>query len=86
MSDNEKPSGRMPEPAWITRLARPGAIAAVATKSERNRGTFGAASDGRSVRAWSCSCGWRGGMRELKALPAGLACPACGETAGLKSG
>lgn len=86
MDDNgEKPSGPAREPAGISKLARAG-IAAEATGSRyRKGGTFGAASDGRSVPAWTCTCGWAGGMKELKPLPDGLACPACGEAGGLRS-
>jgi hypothetical protein len=44
----------------------------------KSRGTFGAASPGKTLMAWSCACGWQGTSRELKAGPGGLACPMCG--------
>ena len=73
MSADEK----KPEPEWIGRLSR---MAAASSRMERTPegGTFGAASKGKRLIAWSCSCGWNGSSRDLKAGPDGLACPICG--------
>jgi hypothetical protein len=68
---------RKPEPAWITRLARESA-AAEGMRRHKSKGTFGPASEGRQLMAWTCLCGWHGTSRELKAGPDGLACPLCG--------
>jgi hypothetical protein len=70
------------EPAWIGRLSRMGVTAQ--RMQGKSRGTFGAASTGKQLFAWSCACGWEGTSRELKAGPDGLACPLCGG-GGLKS-
>jgi hypothetical protein len=72
VSDDAKPR----EPSWIGRLSRIGVTAE--RMQGKSRGTFGAASDGKRLFAWSCSCGWEGTSGELKAGPDGLACPLCG--------
>jgi hypothetical protein len=81
MSDDAKPR----EPAWIGKLSRIGHVAQA--MQGRSRGTFGAASEGRSVTGWSCTCGWQGEARELhlERRTAALACPSCGEAGGLKA-
>ena len=72
MSDD----ARKPEPRWIGRLSRMGVTAE--RMQGKSRGTFGAASAGKQLFAWSCACGWQGSSRELKAGSDGLACPLCG--------
>ena len=81
MSDDAKPR----EPAWIARLPKMGAAAE--RRRSKIRRTSGAASAGRSVTAWSCTCGWQGEARELhlERRTAALACPSCGEAGGLKA-
>jgi hypothetical protein len=74
MNDNDKPSAG--EPGWIGRASRMGATAE--RLQGKSRGTFGAASAGKTLMAWSCACGWQGTSRELRAGMDGLACPLCG--------
>ena len=70
---------RPKEPEWLTRLAGAGASAqAQKQHRERRLGSTGAASEGKHLMNWACSCGWTGGSRELKAGPGGVSCPACG--------
>jgi hypothetical protein len=61
MSDTSEKPRR--EPSWIGRLSRMGATAE--RMQGKSRGTFGAASTGKQLFAWSCACGWEGTSREL---------------------
>jgi hypothetical protein len=72
MTENEQKR----EPSWIGRLSRAATVAQ--RMKQRPNGTFGAASEGKRLLAWSCVCGWKGSSRELKAGPNGLSCPMCG--------
>ena len=53
MSDTSEKPRR--EPSWIGRLSRIGARAE--RMQGKSRGTFGAASTGKQLIAWSCACG-----------------------------
>ncbi len=45
--------------------------------AKRQAGTTGAANEGRSIRVWHCSCGWTGGVRDLKVVEGRPTCPSC---------
>ena len=67
------------EPEWLTRLAQAGSEAsAQKQRRERRAGSLGAASEGKRLMSWTCTCGWTGTSQELKAGPSGVSCPACG--------
>src|SRR5829696_3921619 len=66
------------EPEWLTRLAQAGSEAsAQKQRRERRAGSLGAASEGKRLMSWTCTCGWTGTSQELKAGPSGVSCPAC---------
>ncbi len=45
--------------------------------AKRQAGTTGAANEGRSIKMWLCSCGWTGGVRDLKVVDGKPTCPSC---------
>ena len=45
----------------------------------------GAASAGKRLTSWSCTCGWAGTAKELTVKAGGLGCPSCQAAEGLKS-
>lgn len=86
MSDDESSQRPAKEPEWMTKLASLGATAAAKQQRERKlRGSSGAASEGKSLQAWACACGWIGTVKELKPDPKtwALTCPSCGQSKGL---
>ena len=80
-------SDKASEPAWLTKLAAAGMNAARDRqyRDRRLEAHHGAASEGRRLSVWACTCGWSGGMRDLKAGAGGLTCPACGGASGLRA-
>lgn len=87
MADED--SGAKPkEPAWVSKLASLGANAEARRDRDRKlRGSTGAASEGKSLQAWACSCGWTGVVKDLKPDPKSWApsCPSCGRSDGLSA-
>ena len=54
-------------------------------QNARSGGSSGAASAGKRLTSWGCACGWSGAARELQVGAAGLSCPSCQETGGLRA-
>jgi len=79
---NDRVAGKAKEPEWLSRLATMSAGAeATRAKAKRASGSSGAASIGKSLTAWRCSCGWSGDAKELKPNPQTFlpGCPQCGK-------
>jgi len=74
--------------ALLQNLARIAAHASGAHQTYQNArygSSSGAASAGKRLTVWTCGCGWSGAAQELKVGAAGLSCPSCQETGGLRA-
>jgi hypothetical protein len=74
--------------ALLQNLAAIAAQASGAHKTDREaryNTSSGAASAGKRLTAWSCTCGWVGTAKELTVTAGGLGCPSCQSAEGLRS-
>ena len=77
------PKGTARPSALLQNLARIAAHASGACR--KDQGTLGAASAGKRLTSWTCTCGWAGAAKELRIGTGGLSCPSCDKAGGLTS-
>lgn len=54
-------------------------------QNARYGNSSGAASAGKRLTSWRCTCGWAGAAKELTVTAGGLSCPSCHAAGGLTS-
>jgi hypothetical protein len=85
--DQDTKAGARPS-ALLQNLAAIAVQASGAHKTYREArygSSLGAASAGKRLTSWSCTCGWAGTAKELTVKAGGLGCPSCQAAEGLKS-